>query len=250
VLLSNPIYIGEIRHKGARHPGLHEPIVDRERWEKTQRLLRSQAVRGGSRTKPVHSPLMGRLFDDSGQSLPPSHAVKGERRYRYYVSRSLIKRTAEDSGGCGWRLPAPEIERSVAAAACEMLSDHAAIAAAAQTIGLAENRLPSMFSVAEEWRHRMQSEVEAGAALITLVQRVDLRDSGICVSLKLPIPDGGEPSVVNATEMIMRRDVPIQIRRRGVEMRLVIAGNRAPAPRPDSALLKASPGRIIGRMSC
>jgi site-specific DNA recombinase len=27
-LLSNPIYIGEIRHKGVRHPGLHEPIVD------------------------------------------------------------------------------------------------------------------------------------------------------------------------------------------------------------------------------
>ena len=25
-LLSNPIYIGEIRHKGVRHSGLHEPI--------------------------------------------------------------------------------------------------------------------------------------------------------------------------------------------------------------------------------
>jgi site-specific DNA recombinase len=47
VLLSNPIYIGEIRHKGVRHPGLHEPVVDRELWERTQRLLRSQAVRGG-----------------------------------------------------------------------------------------------------------------------------------------------------------------------------------------------------------
>jgi site-specific DNA recombinase len=53
---------------------------------------------------------MGRLFDESGQSLTPSHAVKGERRYRYYVSRSLIKGTA-DSAGRGWRLPAPEIER-------------------------------------------------------------------------------------------------------------------------------------------
>jgi len=43
VLLSNPIYIGEIRHKGARHPGLHEPIMERELWEKTQLLLRSRA---------------------------------------------------------------------------------------------------------------------------------------------------------------------------------------------------------------
>src|SRR5258708_4431795 len=94
VLLSNPIYIGEIRHKGIRHPGLHERIVERELWEKTQLLLRSQAVRGRSRTKAVASPLMGRLFDESGQSLTPSHAVKCERRYRYYVSRSLIKGTA------------------------------------------------------------------------------------------------------------------------------------------------------------
>ena len=168
-LLSNPIYIGEIRHKGVRHPGLHEPIVDRELWDKTQLLLRSHAVRHTPRaTKSVASPLTGKLFDESGQSLTPSHAVKGERRYRYYVSRSLIKGTA-DSTGRGWRLPAPEIERTVAAAACKMLSDETAIATAAQAIGLAEHRLPSVFSLAQTWRQRLQSEVEAGAALTTLV---------------------------------------------------------------------------------
>ena len=44
-LLSNPIYIGEIRHKGVRHPGLHEPIIERELWESTQLLLRSHTAR-------------------------------------------------------------------------------------------------------------------------------------------------------------------------------------------------------------
>jgi site-specific DNA recombinase len=98
VLLSNPIYVGEIRHKGVLHPGLHESIVDRRLWEKTQRLLRSQAVRSASRaTKSVASPLMGRLFDERGVGLTPSHAMKGARRYRYYVSRGLIKGTAADS---------------------------------------------------------------------------------------------------------------------------------------------------------
>jgi site-specific DNA recombinase len=91
-LLSNPIYIGEIRHKGVRHPGLHEPVVDRELWDKTQLSLRSRAVRRRQRTaKSAASPLTGKLFDESGLSLTPSHAAKGERRYRYYVSRSLIK---------------------------------------------------------------------------------------------------------------------------------------------------------------
>ncbi|MGO9454930.1 MAG: recombinase family protein [Candidatus Binataceae bacterium] len=239
VLLSNPIYIGEIRHKGVRHPGLHEPIVDRELWEKTQRLLRSHAVRGASRaTKSAPSPLTRKLFDEGGQTLTPSHAVKGARRYRYYVSRSLIKGTA-DSAGRGWRLPAPEIERTVAASACQVLSDRTAIAAAAQAIGLADNRLPSLFSAAAAWSERLQSEVEAGAALNALVYRVDLTDTGIRVSLKAPIPESMTRPSANAQELILTRFFPMTIRRRGVEMRLVIEGNRAHAPRADSALLKA-----------
>src|SRR3979490_2098984 len=35
-LLRNPIYVGEIRHKGASHPGQHHPIVERSVWDKTQ----------------------------------------------------------------------------------------------------------------------------------------------------------------------------------------------------------------------
>ena len=96
-LLSNPIYIGEIRHKGVRHPGLHEPIVDRELWEKYTApaaepggpaQLRDQRNRSRVRSWAGSS-------TKAGQSLTPSHAVKGERRYRYYVSRSLIKGTAD-----------------------------------------------------------------------------------------------------------------------------------------------------------
>jgi hypothetical protein len=198
VLLSNPIYIGEIRHRGVRHPGLHEPIVDRELWEKTQLLLRSQAVRGGSRTKSVASPLTGKLFDESGQSLTPSHAVKGERRYRYYVSRSLIKGPTAD--GRGWRLPAPEIERTVTASAGQILSDRIGIATAAS--GLAENRLPAIFAAAEGWRDRLQSELEAGAALSALVARVDMSETGIRLSLKVPIPEPASRLAADANGII------------------------------------------------
>jgi len=151
------------------------------------------------------------------------------------VSRSLIKGTA-DSDGRGWRLPAPEIERTVAASACEISSDGIGITAAAS--GLAENRLPAIFAAAEGWRERLQSELEA-AALSALVDRVDLTETGIRVSLKLPIPETTSRLAANANELIIARFFPMTVRRRGVEMRLVIAGNRAPAPRADSALLKA-----------
>jgi hypothetical protein len=32
-LLSNPIYIGEIRHKGTSYPGQHRPIISRDVWK-------------------------------------------------------------------------------------------------------------------------------------------------------------------------------------------------------------------------
>jgi site-specific DNA recombinase len=35
-LLSNPIYIGEIRHKQERHPGQHKAILERALWEKVE----------------------------------------------------------------------------------------------------------------------------------------------------------------------------------------------------------------------
>jgi len=181
---------------------------------------------------------MGKLFDGSAQSLTPSHAVKGERRYRYYVSRNLIKGTS-DSGQSGWRLPAPEIEHTVASAACTILSDQAAIAEAAHTVSLPESRLPSIFSIAVAWMKRLQSEVEVGTALSALVDRVDLIDAGIRVSLKLPNSFSEKRHGTNATALTITRVFPMQIRRRGFEMRLVLQGSRAPAPLADLALIKA-----------
>jgi hypothetical protein len=212
--------------------------VDRDLWDSTQLMLRSHAATHAPRArKSAPSPLTGKLFDDSGQSLTPSHAVKGERRYRYYVSRNLINGTP-GSGPSGWRLPAPEIERTVASAAYTMLCDEAAIADAALAIGLAEHQLPSLFSLAAAWMKRLQSEVEVGPALNALVDRVDLINTGIRVSLKLQNSIAEVQRDANATALTITRVFPMQIRRRGFEMRLVLQGSR-PAPLADLALIKA-----------
>ena len=42
---------------------------------------------GCDAVKVEPSPLAGKLFDPSGAGLTPSHARKGERRYRYYISQ-------------------------------------------------------------------------------------------------------------------------------------------------------------------
>ena len=72
-----------------------------------------------------------------------------------------------------------------------------------------------------------------------VVDRIDLIDAGIRVSLKLPNSTTEEQQGANATKLTVTRVFPMQIRRRGFEMRLVIQGSRAPAPLVDLALMKA-----------
>jgi len=49
------------------------------------------------------------VFDDQGNRLTPTHSKKGARRYRYYVSNSLIEAGRESSPDA-LRLPASELE--------------------------------------------------------------------------------------------------------------------------------------------
>src|ERR1700726_4312586 len=159
-LLSNPIYVGEIRHKKVCHPGQHEAILDRAVWERTQQQLRQHRVRSKRRDARVEkSPLTGRLVDENGDGLTPSHARKGERKYRYYASRNFPAQGLAPSRG-GWRLPARELEGRVAAAIGEMLGDESAVLAAAQKSEINSSQVDRVLHTARTWRHRLQSEAD------------------------------------------------------------------------------------------
>ncbi len=236
-LLSNPVYIGEIRHRKERHPGQHEPIMDRELWEQAQRQLRDQAARCRTpATKAGPSPLAGKLFDADGECLYVAGAAKGERRYRYYVSRRLVTGSAEKMRN-GWRLSGPEIERTVAVAARQLLNDHAAVSASACNLGVGAGDIPAVLEAAGEWSRRLQSEADGAAALSGLVDKVNLKPGGIELSINLPLPVDGTHGA--AAMLPITQFFAIRMKRRGVEMRLIIGGADAPPRKPDAALLKA-----------
>ena len=111
-LLSNPIYIGKVRHRNSLHQGEHEPVVDGGAFERAQALLAKQAPR---RASPKNNPdvhlLKGILFDEMGDRLSPTHAKKGNKRYRYYISHRL--QNAHRKGRDGRRIPAAQIEAIV-----------------------------------------------------------------------------------------------------------------------------------------
>src|SRR5437762_8069325 len=112
-LLSNPIYTGQIAHKGEHHTGQHPALIDDETWTAVRNQLAANTGDHRRRAKAAEPSLLaGLLVDALGERLTPSHAVKKGRRYRYYISAALITEAGTDRAQ-GWRLAAREIEEAV-----------------------------------------------------------------------------------------------------------------------------------------
>ena len=182
------------------------------------------------------SPLIGKLFDERGEGLTPSHAVKGKRRYRYYVSRSLIKGCAGQATN-GWRVPAAELERIVATATKTILDDRQLIIAAIEQAAIDSRQTASLLETAAALSAQLSAEAEASSAVAALVDRVELRPDGIRLALKLPAST--DCAATDRPALTIMREIPMQIRRRGVERKLVIGDDRSASPKVDEALLKA-----------
>jgi hypothetical protein len=178
--------------------------------------------------------LAGKLFDERGEPLYVQGTAKGARHYRYYVSRGLVHGSKEHPER-GWRLPAPELERAVRAVAEQLLADRAALAEAADAAGLDASRLPAIFTAAQGWSDRLRVVTDAAPVLAQLSDRVDLTPDGLRVSLAMPLPS--DDTCTTSQGLVLTGCVPLQIRRRGLEMRLVL-DDAAPPSRVDQTLLK------------
>ena len=111
-LLKNRFYIGEVTYRGEVHRGEHEPILSRDLFEAVQEKLAANAVARQVRLRGSAALLTGRLFDDRGNRMSPTHANKKGARYRYYVSQALLQNRKAEAGSIA-RVPAPETEKLV-----------------------------------------------------------------------------------------------------------------------------------------
>jgi hypothetical protein len=175
-----------------------------------------------------------KLFDEAGERLTPSQVVKGNRRYRYYVSRSLMKSSTGQKAR-GRRIPALEIEHKLAAALSKILDDGAAIVHDMDR-NLDPAKVKSTLESVARWSARLLMEEERSNALASLIERADLSRNGIRVSLRVPLEESSQSSGAASTFLLIKRQVPIEVRRRGSEMRLVIGGGAD--AKIDSAILK------------
>jgi len=132
LMLQNRIYRGEIVHKGKSYPGEHEAIVDETLWDKVQAILSENRVdRANGKSDNEPSLLTGILFDARDGRMSPTHANKKGTRYRYYISRSLLKGSTKTKSE-GQRIPAGALESLVIRRIRDWLADPAAILQAIQ----------------------------------------------------------------------------------------------------------------------
>jgi site-specific DNA recombinase len=112
-LLTNPIYIGKIKHKADVYAGEHEALIDVGVFEKVQaRLQKNGRGRGNHLINKYGALLKGLMHCQAcGHMMVHTSTGRGAKRYRYYTCGKAIK--------SGWKtcptksLPAAEIEAAV-----------------------------------------------------------------------------------------------------------------------------------------
>ena len=111
-LLRNRFYIGEVAFKGEVLKGEQPAILDRTLFDAVQAKLNDQVNSHKTKRTKSEALLTGRIFDDRGNRMSPSHARKGGIKYRYYLSSALLHGAAERAGSIR-RVPAADIEALV-----------------------------------------------------------------------------------------------------------------------------------------
>ena len=112
-ILSNKLYIGLVSHKGEDYKGEHDGIIDENVFAKVQELLvQNCCIKKSLVTRKSGSFLSGKLFDDKGNKMTPSHSNTRNKRYRYYVSQAILQCDRQNAGAIS-KVPAEEIENCV-----------------------------------------------------------------------------------------------------------------------------------------
>ena len=247
-ILTNPIYIGKIVHKKLIHDGMHKAIISLEKWDRVQLMLQHSVGRERDQISTAEpSPLAGKLFESSGQRLTPSHAVKGGRRYRYYISKCLIQETKNPAG---IRISAPEVEGAVCGLVREFLNNEQSISELITFGSPSPSEIVALINQAKEFSAKVakQSPYAQLMKMRGTLDRIAVGSNEIAISLKvtglldliqgLPAKklltiDGGDAAKLHTITS------PMRLGRRGNETRLILRNTGATHRPIDKSLLRS-----------
>lgn len=238
LILTNPIYVGEIAHKGECFKAQHAAIVRRETFDAVQSDLavnkRSVYLRGEV------SLLSGLLFDAVGSAFGMDHAVKKTRRYRYYVTKAGA---AEPM-----RIPAGEIEPLVVQTLAARLADCAWLTAVLAEADTSPDDIRCLMDEATSFAADLQHPIPGRQreALQRIVRRITVRREGLHIELR---PDGigytGQQNNCDTHDVgegtCRKIEIPVRFAKKGQNLHLVIPAAESidQGARLDGAIVKA-----------
>ncbi|WP_229583440.1 recombinase family protein [Paracoccus sp. S-4012] len=226
--MTNPVYIGPTRHGRVENEGQHPPIIDEAQWQRVQKMLTDAAgrKRGDASLPDPGAALTGRLVDDTGDRLTPTPHAEGR------AAIPLLRlQPAGDRKGRQFSVAAPAraLEQALAAGNAAHLRtrvdqhDLLTLPDLARHDDLLRRlELSGRGAQAESaWVGLIESgKLERDAATLVLSPERGAAFFGLC-------PEALAPSALLLS-------VPLALRRRGVEQRLVIG---SPQNLPDTQLV-------------
>ncbi|WP_265016813.1 recombinase family protein [Wolbachia endosymbiont (group A) of Andrena dorsata] len=154
-ITTNPIYMGKIRHYEKQYEGKHEAIIEEEKWQKAQELIKNQPYRG---VKYEEALLKGMIRCRCCKvNMTLTYSKKENKRYRYYICNNHLR--GKDCGSVNRTVVAGEVEKEV--------------------MKRAERLYENLEEKAEEWKNlsfgKQKEEVKK------LIKTVWMREDGIDV---------------------------------------------------------------------
>ena len=228
LMLQNRIYRGDIVHQGEAYPGPHEAILDLELWQIVQNKLavhrQERALAVGAEAPSL---LAGLIVDADGSRMTPTHATKKAKRYRYYVSASLLAGDHPQAQK-GMRVPAGDIEALVLDRLRAFFSSRTDIGDALTPLDLEarafDAALRNAFTLSKRWLAmppvEMKSLVREIVEQITVAaDRIEIRLNRAKIAAALEAGGGSQRPDIDPITL----SIEAKLRRAGKGKRLVIA---------------------------
>ncbi len=227
-ILQNPLYVGDVPHRGAIYPGEQEALVSRDMWEEVQRTLKENTARQDC-GEGVQSPslLVGCVEDEHGVRMIPSHTLRRNRRYRYYVSAPSSD-PAEGPTKGGLRIPAHDLEEGVWGRLRTFLSSPSELLSAMGTaLGRQAQVIQAAAQAIQAWE--VGSTLSRRAWLKNLLHKVVVSPTTLTLEVDLPTLWSrlgfGEGTLENGdAEPTLILESESRLKRGGRGLRFVIPG--------------------------
>jgi DNA invertase Pin-like site-specific DNA recombinase len=228
-MLRNRMYLGEINHRGQSYPGEHQPILEQALFDQVQAQLDKNQHTRRLKNERSQALLLGKVFDDRGNRMTPSYAIKKGVRYRYYVSCVLAQGRKEEAGSIS-RISAAEVE-TIVLGAVATLSGRGAIGAQTGRAQPTETGTKQHLDIEEHRKSivRTLERVVLGARSIEvrLAEDADLAASPEVITVPWsPTAFRRKREVLPSTERSSCADRPIRIEARRKLLAMIARGRR------------------------